>query len=324
MVESGLRFIERSVPELRNDPTMSVAHFATGLELLLKARLFAVHWSLIANRPHECSWSSLRSGEVVTLQASELCTTITTTTGTPLAEQRVIFDAVFKHRNRVLHWLPSVNVEDVAAEQCRAWHSLHQLLTGPWKEYYIAQQTRIRSVDRNLLKHRAYLQARFETFERRQGRLQQTGALRYCPSCGYCAAVASEPRLALTAIVCRVCEADGYLAKFECGNWVSLLDMPIDCECGTQHAATELAEQLDPGWAQLQRTEYQDTEPLKCGECHSAAPVVTFNGQYACLGCGQVFSLEEVSCCEICGSTWVGYDTDDSGAQGCPRCSWEE
>ena len=31
------------------------------------------------------------------------------------------FDEVFRHRNRVLHWLPPEDLTNVAAEQCRAW-----------------------------------------------------------------------------------------------------------------------------------------------------------------------------------------------------------
>ncbi len=38
LVENGLSFIERSASELEEHLTLSIAHFAAGLELVLKAR----------------------------------------------------------------------------------------------------------------------------------------------------------------------------------------------------------------------------------------------------------------------------------------------
>ncbi|HJK93993.1 MAG TPA: hypothetical protein RMH85_27315 [Polyangiaceae bacterium LLY-WYZ-15_(1-7)] len=46
---------------------------------------------------------------------------ITKVTGTSLQHEKAVFDEVFRHRNRVLHWLPPEDLTNVAAEQCRAW-----------------------------------------------------------------------------------------------------------------------------------------------------------------------------------------------------------
>jgi hypothetical protein len=107
LVVNGLDFIERSARELEEDPKFSIAHFATGLELLLKARLFAEHWSLTATDPHSCSWTGLKEGRVHTVQASDLCSAIRTTTGTSFQYSKATFAAVFAHRNKALHWIPS-------------------------------------------------------------------------------------------------------------------------------------------------------------------------------------------------------------------------
>jgi hypothetical protein len=320
LVENGFRFIERSVAELRTEPNLSVAHFATGLELLLKARLFAVHWSLIAQRPHDCRWASLLRGEVVTIQASDLCKTITTVTGAPLGDQQTVFNEVFKHRNRVLHWLPSVNVESVAAEQCRAWFALHQLLTGPWKELYAGHEHAIRSVDRALFTHRPYLQARFDALKSTLKGL----AIQPCPSCTFPAAVLKEASLRVTSFLCRVCETDGHLAQFSCGHWLSLYHLPLPCPCGQKHTNIELAAQLDPQRPLDQKDALYEPDPPGCGECLEDAPVVNYRGRWLCLACGTRFSLEELSSCANCGTRWVGYDTEDSAAMGCSHCSFEE
>jgi hypothetical protein len=44
--ESAFDFLESSVDEIKTHPKYSVIHFATAVELLLKARLIHEHWSL--------------------------------------------------------------------------------------------------------------------------------------------------------------------------------------------------------------------------------------------------------------------------------------
>lgn len=320
LIESGLGFVERSVGELRNDPFLSVAHFATGLELLLKARLFAVHWSLIAQRPHSCTWASLRRGEVQTVQASDLCDTLTTLTGTPLGDQKDTFGAVFRHRNRVLHWLPEIDEKAVAAEQCRAWHALHQLLVGPWKTTYVRHGNRVRAVDRSLLKHREYLAVRFEAVEPTLEGARRSGGVHACPSCGFVAAVLREPAHPVADYDCRVCEDRGHMARFACGARVCLTELPVDCLCGGEHTTEELAEQIEPS-KPLSPKEWLSVTPNPlCSECQGAEPVVAYAEEYLCLGCGERCEFGESSSCESCGTCWIGYDTEHSAVLGCPQC----
>src|SRR4051812_17574119 len=79
LVGNGFDFLVRSAQELDKEQKFAIAHFATGVELLLKARLFHEHWTLIACEPHNCAWTSVKDGTVRTLQASDLCAAITTT-----------------------------------------------------------------------------------------------------------------------------------------------------------------------------------------------------------------------------------------------------
>lgn len=137
LVENGLAFIERAASELPKEPTFSIAHFATGLELLLKARLFAEHWTLIATNPQGSPWSAITSGDAHTLQASDLCAAVTSTTGTSLNHEKDVFEKVFRHRNRVLHFVPPADLTEVEAEQCRAWYRLHHLLSVRWEDVFV-------------------------------------------------------------------------------------------------------------------------------------------------------------------------------------------
>lgn len=72
LVDNGSLFLDRSAAEVGEHPVLSVAHFATGLELLLKARILAEDWSQVAAKPGDCVWASLISGGVFTVSASRL------------------------------------------------------------------------------------------------------------------------------------------------------------------------------------------------------------------------------------------------------------
>jgi hypothetical protein len=84
LVENGLRFITRATADVQADTQLSVLHFATGLELVLKSRLFREHWTLIAEKPHGATWNKLRAGDLLTLSAKKLCETISAVTGESL------------------------------------------------------------------------------------------------------------------------------------------------------------------------------------------------------------------------------------------------
>ena len=323
LVENGLSFIERSASELPTAPTFSIAHFATGLELLLKARLFAEHWTLVAEKPHKCSWSGLRSGHVYTLQASEICAAITMVTGTPLKPAQEVFGKVFRHRNQVLHWLPPGALGEVEAEQCLAWYRLHTLLTVRWKDQYEDFRTRVNEVERVLRRHRPYLQARYEALEPKLAGMSATGAIEKCPSCGFAAAAMESPIRTVAAFACEVCGADGHLAEFDCGHRLALDDLPATCPCGEEHTREQLFELLDANRYLSPKEASYAPEPPHCGEClDPECTVAELDGDsgYQCVACGAYFEAELHGSCEYCNTNWVGYDLDGSYLTGCEFC----
>jgi hypothetical protein len=322
LVKNGLEFIEASIDELAQKPTFSVAHFATGVELFLKARLFREHWSLVATTPHGCNWTALKDGTVTTVAASALCTTITTITGIALRNEQPVFQAVFDHRNRVLHFLPPGGRAGIAAEQLRAWYLLHGLLRQRWDAVFSNYHAEIDALDQKLLANRQYLQVRFNEQAQPLNGLTAAGRVFQCPACQFAAAVLPQNPPTVSAFECRVCKTRSHAAEFPCGVWVGIEELPNQCACGEEHHQEELLEILDPTPA-LKPKHMLDYEPNRayCGEClPMESTVAPQGGAYICVGCGVEWEAAEFSTCDCCKARWAGYDTEFSYYTGCEFC----
>jgi hypothetical protein len=323
LVGNGLDFFERSANELDKEQKFSIVHFATGLELLLKARLFHEHWTLIASDPHTCAWTSIKDGTVGTLQASDLCSVITTTTGTPLNYERQAFKVIFDHRNRVLHWAPNGDLASTVAEQCLAWYRLSALLKGQWRTTFSSFEERIEEVERRLHTHRTYLAVKFRQIEPTLHGPEKEQRLLLCPACDFKAGVVSDGTLRVPQFECRVCGYPAAAVRLSCGALIPLEALPIDdCACGENHDREQIINELNPT-PLLKPKEMSIYEPDRgyCGECFDPEETVAADGDmYVCVGCGARFEPEDSSRCECCSQQWFGWDAEDSYFKGCDQC----
>jgi hypothetical protein len=322
-VGNGLDFFVRSAHELAKEQKFAIAHFATGLELLLKARLFHEHWTLIATEPHKCAWTSVKDGTVRTVQASDVCAAITSTTGTPLNHEKVAFDSAFKHRNRVLHWAPNDDLAATVAEQCLAWHHLRTLLNGPWKRPFEPFQKRIDEVEKLLRAHRQYLQVRYNQQEKTLKGMEKAGRLVACPTCVFRAGVAEDGAERVVSFECRVCGYTASAARVACDALYALDDLPVDdCGCGETHDREQLLDALDPTpiMSPKEMSVYRRGRGY-CGECIEIEPTVATDGDnYVCVACGARFAPGNSTRCEWCDELWFGWNSEGSYWTGCEFC----
>ena len=325
LVDTALDFIETSVVDLETAPKLSVVHFATGLELLLKARLFSEHWALIAENPRKATWSALSQGHVKTVGASELCAAVSAISGSQLGSQEKAFNSVFTHRNRALHFMLVGDKAQIAAEQLTAWYHLHMLLGSAWSPVFAAYQTRIAAVESKLMRNRKYLQVRFRQLKSILAGKSKAGVIIGCPSCTFLAAELASATSVAPAVACHVCKSNFSAVNFGCSNWSIVGDgqTNFECKCGSTHDIDDLVAKLD-ATAHLSPKESVVHGPgvYHCGTClDPEARVVDVDGEMVCLGCGERFGRRGVSSCEWCNELWVGYDTEDSYLTGCEFCS---
>jgi hypothetical protein len=309
LVGNGLDFFVRSAHELETEQKFAIAHFATGLELILKARLFHEHWTLIATEPHRCAWTSVKDGTVRTLQASDLCAAITTTTGTALIHESRAFKAIFDHRNRVLHWTPQDDLADTVAEQCLAWHHLHELLTSMWADTFDGFRIRINEVECLLRDHRAYLEVSFQQLESVLKGPEHAGLVVLCPSCKFRAGVAEDGPGRVVPFECHLCRYGATAIRTDYG----VLE---------HREQSAILDELDP-MSILSPKESLTYTPDRgcCGECFEYGDTVARDGDaYVCVACGARFETESFSTCECCDQRWFGWSSEDSFYTGCEHC----
>lgn len=330
LVANGLDFIEKSIKELNSEPKFSVSHFATGVELLLKSRLFSEHWSLVSARPHSTAWTAVKDGEFVSVQASDLTKSLSAVTATYLAKEQEVFKSVFEHRNQALHFVPSQDVGGIAAEQFRSWFYLHRLLTTTWNEVYATASQRIESVDESLRAHRDCLRVRFEelTKAKRFTKPSHTGNLTDCPICKHHSGILDDAKEHVTNLECPVCVTELEMANFGCGHWHNFSDgffPEVDCDCGRTHGASDLAELMDDQqpMSPKEASVVGDTR-AHCGECLTNSCVVRSGGEYRCFACGECFSDDALDQCGWCNEAWVGYDCSNTAWNGCENCDGRE
>lgn len=345
LVTNGLDFIERSAHELVDQQKFAIAHFATGLELLLKARLFHEHWTLIEVSPHKANWKQIIEGTAHTIQASALCATIASTTGTPLNRQKDTFDAVFKHRNRVLHAFPGADLQETVAEQCRAWMHLSGLMSNEWADVFNTYQDRLKLVEESLRVYHEHLQVRYEQLESRLQGPRAEDRLLKCPACGFESTVIPSVQGRSQPAACEVCGyKEEHALRFSCGAWILANSVGwVQCPCGTTHQLQEFIDDLTPDEVPPLTAligcetvlEWFDPTPelrpkdmlhyeghrAHCGECNSWQPTaVPFNGGYLCVECAAVLDDENPSHCEYCNTPWVSYNTEYTYMTGCEMC----
>lgn len=326
LISSGLDCVEKSIKELDSEPQFSVAHFATGVELLLKSRMFAEHWTLVSAHPHSTPWTAIKSGTFVTVQAGDLAKALTSITGTPLATEEQVFKSVFDHRNQAVHFVPGQNVGEIAAEQFRSWYHLHRLLTDRWQDIYADHATRIADIDQSLRAHRVCLQVRFEelTKARRFDTAAHAGRLIDCPVCDHTSGILDDAEQHVTDLHCPVCVSDLEMASFGCGHWHVFADGiygEIHCRCGGTHTAPELASLMDESPPLRWKDQLIEGDPrAHCGECLNSFCVVSRGDGYRCYSCGEEFSEDALDRCGWCNESWVGYDCTDTAWSGCENC----
>ena len=220
LVASAADFIERATSEVDTAPRYAVIHFASGIELLLKARLAMEHWVLVFADPGRTSKAALAGGDFRSVSPGHAMDRLDDVLDAPLSKSaRRAFDALSKRRNRYVHFADPVHfvygperqrlVEAVIEEQIRAWYELHRLLTRDWAAEFAPYRDIVDRLGRAMHEQRRFLTHKAD---RVAGELEAVrasgGAVHLCDACGYDAVVEEGRYGDLVAARCRVCERE--------------------------------------------------------------------------------------------------------------------
>lgn len=301
LLERSLTFLRRSTVDLVDSPADSVIHFAAGMELLLKTRLFAEHWTLILKKPHGYEWHNLwthgEDGNPITIAASEIIDAVGKVTGVQLSRLRGPFDSIRKLRNKAMHLL--IHEEDrplIAAAQWSCWHQAYLLISREWScalgNDFVEKA---RSLDEELIQsNRPYVEARFRDLQEvgSYKRAKNRGLLAVCPECGQESALLER------------CAGSGLFAKSKCppclseGMWMA-----------------EKAEPQARTWIPLSKMVH-----VICPYCDSYPSVYQVDEggrRFICTSCGETVNIVE---CGFCGGDWAEKHDYELSYTTCGRC----
>lgn len=326
LVESAFDFFERAVQEYGESPKYAVLHLAASVELFLKARLMAEHWTLIVSPKKAPTFVQLRTGDFVSVTPSE---SIERLRGVLPAEETVSkeaaseFEDLATERNKIAHFFHSgldddESPESIVQRQCRVWLHLHRLLADVWKATFVEFEERLRSLDRTMRTERKFLKTIFDDAAPELERHRNAGCpIEKCPACEFMA-LALRDSEQYTGGHCLVCRYQNRLMRLECPDCEKevLIETGIDhCpECGHSFTPHESGTLIggnrpddDTGYLHL---------PINCSECGTDG-VYEIKGRYVCMNCMEEW--DEISVCQWCNEYNTG-DMEMSYVHGCSMC----
>lgn len=332
LTQSAFDFLERSVNEIKDHPKYAVIHFATAVELLLKARLMREHWSLAVEQVSKAEVNEFLQGRCKTVAPAEAVKRLSKICGENIsADAANQFGKLSAHRNRMIHFYHEAGAEDaspeliqeIVKEQCLTWYFLERLL-GQWGDQFDEFDEQIKQTHWRMRKLREFLQVAFDQLKPQIDAEKKAGAVfKECSGCGCESAKLSEETDVLYEKHCLVCNLTERFLEIpcpeECGKTVHVEEgqhgEKFHCVgCGCELTKDDFESVLDTGV--YDPAEYVQ---MNCAHCMSLGSVVEHHDRYICLEC---FSVEdEIAGCGWCNELQIGGgDLEYSYHSGCEFC----
>lgn len=326
LVQSAFDFFEQAVRQHDSDRKYAILHLAASVELFLKARLMAEHWTLIVSPKKSLTFAQLRSGDFVSVTLSEAIERlqgVMPAEGAVSNEASSEFQALAKERNKIAHFFHSgldgdTSSKSIVQRQCRVWLYLHRLLVECWTETFIAFEARLKKLDDKMREERKFLTTIFDDASSRLDEHRKAGRfIAKCSACGFDALMLKDSET-YTSGHCLVCRYQNALLHFECPGCER--DVIVEsgyarCIACDRAITPEEAGELIGG-TQPEDDTGMSTRPVFCCQC-ATDTVFEKDGRYLCTNCMEEWGGIEQ--CEWCNEYNSG-DLDMSYVRGCAVC----
>jgi hypothetical protein len=332
LVANALDFLAKSVADLEKQPKYSTVHFYTAVELFVKARLMAEHWSLVVSRRHEPDWDDFLAGEFHSVSLDEAAVRLKKVVRSGLSDQELkAFQRVGRHRNKALHFFHEAHSAQenealrsgIAKEQLTAWYFLHRVLTTRWEGTFAAWSGGISELDKRLREHHMFLQIVFDQ-KRPDIEVLSGRGVRFeeCPSCGFISQQHRPTEGDLYESQCLVCGLAEQCIELPCPecreNVLFRGEGFATCpSCERYIEPKDLADELTSTREKRIAEEEGGQYLANCGDCDGYHTVLPRHGVYFCTSCFGTF--DSIRPCEWCCEPNTG-DMAGSYAAGCSHC----
>lgn len=259
LVENALDFLFKAVDELDKYPKYSVIHFHAAVELCVKARLMAEHWSLVVSKKQEPDWERFISGDFQSVTLDEAANRLEKVVRSGLSKKEIeVFREVTKHRNKTVHFFHEAHTDEeekelrqkIVKQQLSAWYFLHRLLTDQWKNTFSPWSREIIKIDEKLRELHAFLDVVFDNLAEEIASLKAKGIIfKECPSCGFESQTHEDEQDRVYESKCLVCGLSQRSLQIvcpDCGEIVLFINEGISkCDnCGRRFEPEDVADIL--------------------------------------------------------------------------------
>ena len=342
-MENALDFLDRSIKDLSSAPKYSVIHFYASIELFLKARLLAEHWTLVVDRRKSPNKEKFDKGDFASVTLEEAVELLAQVVETTVPERHfAAFKRVRSIRNQMVHFYHvetagkdgDDRMRGIVAAQLEAWYLLHDLLRS-WTDVFGRWNSRISSLDHDLRQFQDYLKAAYNDVRDSIKQEIAKGVLfLHCPSCNFSAERHAGNTEEVYESKCLVCRFADICIRITCPacqkHEIVFRDSSTSCECVGCHVPFErdalLDHFVDSTAAHLAARDGGDYPyPLNCGVCDGYDKVVELpQVRLLCTSCfDEALSF---GTCEWCAdtSTHLPEHTFWSGCAFCDGRTFEK
>lgn len=336
LVDNALNFLDQSIIELENKPKFSVIHFHAAIELFLKARLMAEHWSLVISSKKEADWIAFKKGDFVSVSLEESVRKLDKIVQSSINVKALdIFRKITSHRNQMVHFYHAsetteeqgLEVQKIVMEQFIAWYYLHDLLLKQWKDTFSGYSEKIHQIGYKLKKHHLFLKVKYEELKPQITELKISGhKCLECPSCHFESNIHVDIKDKTYESECLVCDLNQFCLVIACDNCsngeVRFQGEPhAECnQCGHLFGKNDLEEKfVDAGAAYIAMKDgVCDYFPINCGSCSGYKTVVEITeNNLLCIECFDV--PHSYGNCEWCNEQSTNL-REHSYLTGCEFC----
>lgn len=333
IIENAIDFLHRSILDFDSSPKYSVINFHTSIELFLKARIMAEHWSLIVANGRDLDQDKFLAGDFQSVTLRDVIDRLKKVVKVSISDELTrSIESLSRHRNKIMHFFHEahadpnlVNIKTIIAkEQLACWYQMNLFLNNECKDIFSPWNEKFSLINTEFKKQKDFLQITFEKLKTEILALQSTGnVFKECPSCNFKAMVDNKKLNSLVETRCMVCDVLENTVTIECPDCSSLVTFVEEgysiCQnCHKEFDPDLLAETLSPEITY--DNYYDDSLNLgNCADCDGYHTVVRDPaGGYLCTQCFGKFDILDQ--CHWCNEPNTK-DMSFTGIFGCGFCS---
>lgn len=318
MLENGLEFIIDSVKKLKSlekhncnneisKVKYSLLHLSSGIELILKHRLYIEHWTYIFSDMNKASKDALNDGSFQSIEYSKSIERLERLCSITIEKKdKEAFENLRKCRNQMEHFTIKVNITYITACTNKALTAITNFITNNYSDFSEPPITAPDDVSSGLTKNESELINML---------IKETSKLKehYDDALKVARAKAENETLLDELVNCPLCKESmlkcGYTDKGECYCFF----------CSYIENGTKAVKQYLNEIEHL--CEYEIIKdggeyPLYCCPDCFEESFIFANGEYKCFSCGIYYNEDEIKKCNECGALYTILSSDDLGLCG--------